>query len=60
MAFLRHQNRHFFPWAILMFRLVAQSGYNVWILFFKEDDLAKSHQRAPGGAPKSMTGNGSH
>ena len=26
----------------------------------KSDDFAKSHQRAPRGAPKSMTGNVSH
>jgi len=27
---------------------------------FKVDDFAKSHQRAPGGAPESMTGIASH
>jgi hypothetical protein len=30
------------------------------IIWLKDDDFAKSHQRAPSGAPRSMTGSVSH
>jgi hypothetical protein len=37
-----------------------RSEFEVWRLMFKVDGFVKSHQRAPCGAPKSMTGNVSH